>query len=329
MTKIDETVLQPINKLMKKIEHSITLPIAIQVSISILKKIYPNLEFDALYEKIRFNANPSLSFQKSDIKDIIFVNKNNTISVEMTLNFLSIFGASSPIPSHYSEKILRDSQKDKVLYDFLNILNHRIMRLINPVWAKHRYYIQYRHNLQDPLSKYFLSLVGLYPQSQGINTFLNINRLMPFIASLGMLQKSSSSILPILRHYFSHEEIEIQEGVISRFNISQQQQMSIGNANSTLGQDMHIGTFILSRTLSFIISFKGIAWEDLEKFSYNGHKKRELDTLMKILLNTPLDYRISITIAKEEIQPCVLGTGSMLGSNSWIGNVDYEQTITV
>ncbi len=329
MTKIDKVILQPINELMERTEHSITLPVAIQASMSILEKIYPNLGFDALYEKIQFKANPSLSFQKSDIENITFVNTNNTITVEITLNFLSIFGASSPIPSHYKEKILEDSQKDKILYDFLNILNHRIMRLIYPVWAKHRYYIQYRHDLQDRLSKYFLSLIGLYPQSQGIPTSLNINRLMPFIASLGMHQKSSASILPILKHYFNHKEIEIQEGIISKFNISQQQQMHLGDTNSTLGSDMHIGTFILSRALSFIIAFKEVEWEDLENFSYIGCKKREMDDLMKILLNTPLDYQISITISKEKIQPCILGTGSMLGSNSWIGDVHSDQTIMV
>ncbi len=325
--KIDKDTLGPINEMMKKVVYQITLPSAVQLVISTLEKIYPDLSFDALYDKILFKANPSLSFQKSDIHDIIFLTDKDNIRVEMTLNFLSIFGASSPLPSHYSEKVLEDLQHDKILYDFLNILNHSIKKLIYSIWVKHRYYIQYQSNLQDRLSKYFLSLIGLYPQSQGIPSSLNINRLMPFIAILSMHQKSSSSILPILKHYFNHREIDIQEGVISQFDIPEQQQMRLGNNSCTLGKDMYIGSFILSRALRFIIAFKNIKWEELEEFSYYGNKKAQLNDLMKILLNTPLDYRVSITIPKDEIRPCLLGEGTKLGTNGWIGNVNKDQVI--
>jgi type VI secretion system protein ImpH len=279
---------------------------------------------------VLFKTNPSLGFAKSDINRLVFVEYAETIRVEITLNFLSIFGAASPLPLHYSEKILEDSYNEKILLDFLDMLNHRLKKLIYPIWEKQRYYIQYQPDLRDDFSKYILSMLGLYSQSQGVPTSLDMHKLLPFSGILSMHQKSSVSLLALLKHYFAHEDITIEEGIISRSELPDDQYVKLGDANCALGEDMCIGSFVLTRNLKFRIGFDSITWNELEAFSYNGTKKRELSDLMRLVQKAPLAYEISVTVKKEEIKPCLMGeNGSSLGVNGWIGDIDEAQTIVV
>jgi len=326
----DKDSLELINKAMQKVVYKVTLPIAMRLIMKILTEICPDQSSDECYDLILFKTNPSLAFQKSDIQHILFLEHKEGVRVELTLNFLSIFGAASPLPMHYSEKILQDASGTKVLLDFLDMLNHRLKKLIYPIWEKQRYYILYQDDLSDGFSKYVLSMLGLYAQSQGAPTALDMHKLLPFSGILSMHQKSSASLVAILKHYFSHEAITIEEGIISISKLPEEQYVKLGDANCALGDDMCIGTFVLTRNLMFRIQFDQVTWSELEDFSYNGSKKKELIELMRLIQNSPQAYEITVTIPPKEIQPCILGeNGVSLGVNGWIGNIDAPQTIVV
>lgn len=330
MLKVDTESLDIINKALKKTALKVTLPVAIRVIMSILMEMYPKKEASELYDLLLFKTNPSLAFPKSDIKSIHFTMHNDMVRVEVTLNFLSIFGASSPLPMHYGERVLDDSHNDQILLDFLDMLNHRLKKLIYPIWEKQRYYIQYQDDLKDNFSKYVLSVLGLYSQSQKNNTELDLHKLLPFSGILSMHQKSTASLLAILKHYFTHESISIEEGIISKSVFPDDQHVKLGDANCQLGENMSIGTFVLTRNLKFRINFSDITWQALEEFSFQGIKSKQLSNLMQLIQRAPLAYEISVTIKKEEIKPCILGEGgSSLGVNGWIGEIDAPQTIIV
>ena len=330
MLKVDNESLEIVNEALKKAALKVTLPVSIRIIMSLLMEMYPKKEAHELYDMVLFKTNPSLAFPKSDIKSIHFTMHDDLVRVELTLNFLSIFGSSSPLPMHYGERVLDDSYNEQILLDFLDMLNHRLKKLIYPIWEKQRYYIQYQDDLKDNFSKYVLSMLGLYSQSQENSTQLDLHKLLPFSGILSMHQKSTDSLLAILRHYFDHKKISIEEGIISKSVFPDDQHVKLGDANSQLGVDMSIGTFVLTRNLKFRINFDDISWQSLEEFSFQGIKSRELSSLMQFIQRAPLAYEIAVTIKKEEIKPCVLGEGgSSLGVNGWIGEVDAPQTIVV
>ena len=65
-------------------------------------------------ETIRFLANPSLSFPSSDIEAI---SENKEFPdvfppFQMTVNFLGLYGPSSPLPTFYTEEIIRIDQDE-------------------------------------------------------------------------------------------------------------------------------------------------------------------------------------------------------------------------
>lgn len=306
-----------------------TLPQAIRVVTAHLKKFYPKENSLSLYNKIIFKANPSLAFQKSEIRDVNFLLIENQVRVELTLNFLGIFGSSSPLPSHYGEMVLESLDTDKVLHDFLNLFNHRLQRFVFPIWQKHRYYIQYKSSLKDSFSKYILSFLGLYSHTKEVSSTLNLEKLIPYMGILSMKHTSAGTLKAILRHYLSHNEIEIIQCIPSKYEIPSWQHSALGESNISLGSDFLIGESIVSKNAKFQILLKNVTSDDLVKYSIHGEKMSELNDLISFSLNEPLEHEVCLEIKKDEKKPLYLEENEekYLGVNCWIGNSQYDEKI--
>ncbi len=329
MKQPDEAYLTLINEAMKEAVLKMTLPTAVKVVIAVLQEIYPDSDFETLYETILFRTNPSLSFPKSDLESILFIEEEARIRVEITVNFLGIFGSGSPLPLHYGEAVYADAMDKRVLSDFLDMLNHRLKRLVFPIWQRQRLYVQHRADLSDRFSKYLLSLVGLYPQSRFGSQSLDLKRILPYVSLLGMHHLNASSLLTILRHYFRHEAIFIEEGIVSQADFPEEQRAKLGEANCTLNEDLCIGGFALTRSLKFRLIFADVPWQMVEGLSPGKEKREALSQLLRLALRVPFDYELQIRIAKEEIEPCRLGANGRLGVNGWIGNVQSDAVVSV
>ena len=330
MKEISNQEIKNINTILKKIVKNVTLPVGIRLIHSTLKEWYPKKTNEELYEMLLFKTSESLAFQRADMYDIFFLKKENSIRVEVTLGFLSIFGTSSPLPTHYNERVLEDAYGTRVLRDFLEMLNHRLKKLIYPIWERQRYYVRYQKDLSDVFSKYILSILGLYSQSQGVPIAIDLHKLLPFSAILSMHQKSTVSLLAILRYYFEHEDIFIEEGVISKSFFPESQYLFLGKENVLLGENTCIGSFVLTRHLKYRIHFNNLKWKDLISFTLKNKKKKELKELIELIQKSPLDYELALTISKNEIKPCVLESEPLyLGANAWIGEIDTVQTIVL
>ncbi|XOB63251.1 type VI secretion system baseplate subunit TssG [Campylobacterota bacterium DY0563] len=323
MTQL-EIINRDINDSIKKT----TLPQAIRITCIYLKKFYPDESFEQLYKRIKFNSNVSLSFQKSEIDKINFFEYESSVCAQITLNFLGIFGSSSPLPSHYSEMVLNSIDEDFILHDFLNLFNHHLQKFVYPIWEKHRYYIQYKEDLSDKFSKYILSFLGLHFAKTSTSK-LNLQKLIPCIGILSMKHKSAGTLKSILRHYLSHDNIEIIQCIPSKYDIPSWQQSSLGDTNISLGSDFLIGESIISKNLKFRILLKDIKNEEIITYSILGDKMGQIADIISFSLNEPLEYEVSLEVKKEEKNLFILENEerSYLGINSWIGNSNFDEEI--
>lgn len=307
-----------------------TLPQAVRMVVYYLKVRYPHEDYEKLYNKIRFKANPSLAFQKSELSKVQVIENGEDVCVELTLNFLSIFGSSSPLPSHYSETVLKDLDSNEVLKDYLNIFNHHLQKLIFPIWIKHRYYMQYQSDLKDNFSKYMLSFIGLIEEHKNKKSLLNLHKLLPYLGTLSMRVKSTGMLVSILRHYLSHQEIEINQCEIDTVAIPSWQYCALGVKNTTLNSDTCIGKFVKCRSTKFSILLKNALWNYLYEFSIYGKKMLELKELIEFMLKQPLHYDLKLQVPKKEVQMCQLTAqnSAYLGVNTVIGNSEQNLNVT-
>ncbi|MCJ8327646.1 MAG: type VI secretion system baseplate subunit TssG [Campylobacterales bacterium] len=327
MNVLDNKILN-INESLKKNVKKYTLSSSIRVISYYLKDLYQNKDFSFLYKKIHFKSNPSLSFQKSEIQDILFVNENEEIKVYITLNFLGIFGAGSPLPAHYNERVLESCENDKVLHDFLNLFNNNIQKFIYPIWEKQKYYVLYENKLQDKFSKYMLSILGLYANVKDTNKQMDFNKLLPYLGILSMKQKSASTLASIIKFYIDFEEIEIIQCMRMNSKIPSWQYGSLGDENCSLGESFLIGEFVTNRTSKFRILLKNASSKDMLKYSILGNKMDALKDLISFLVNEPLEYDVCLEIKKDKKDDFYLNKEQYLGVNTWIGNhIEDEQLL--
>ncbi|MDR3162664.1 MAG: type VI secretion system baseplate subunit TssG [Helicobacteraceae bacterium] len=314
-------IIKSYNDRLSTIVVKTTLPLAIRRCFQYLRELYPRLDAERLYQKIRFKGNPSLAFQKREIASAVMKQEEDGVYIEIALNFLSIFGSSSPLPSHYCELVLRSVDEGDVLRDFLDIFNHHAQRLIFPAWLKRRYYVQYQGDLKDRFSKYMLSMLGLYGEYHNRTTHLNMQRLLPYIGVLSMRACSAGTMLSILRHYLSRDEVEIEQCAPHMAGIPNWQYALLGEKNCSLNADCLLGDYVRSRSGKFRIILRSVEWETLVEYSYHGNKMNELEDLVEFILKEPLDYEALLHVKKERVMPLELAskTSAYLGVNSVIG----------
>jgi type VI secretion system protein ImpH len=298
----------------------------VRVAMTYLKKIYPLESPEKLYTRIRFKSNPSLSFAKSELSKMEFVEKENEKYIEITINFLGLFGATSPLPSHYSEMVLDSVDNDEVLKDFLDLFNHHLQKMLFPIWKRQRYYIQYQADLKDNFSKYILSLVGLYSQSEEKTTTLNLRKILPYVGLLSMKQKSAGTLVSILRHYLEHDKLEIIQRIPTNIEIPSWQYSKLGETNCNLGENVLIGSSIRTRNSKFQVLLRDISFEGLFEYSLHGKKMGELQELINLSLNEPLKHELCLEIKKENIEPFELSKHH-LGINCFLGEVYKDAKI--
>lgn len=307
-------------ELNKKIAPSVakySLPQGVRVAMTHLRELYPKEEPSALYNRLRFKGNPSLSFAKSELSKVEFIETSKGKNVELTLNFLGLFGAASPLPSHYCEMVLDSADSDKALSDFLNLFNHHIQKMLYPIWQRQRYYIQYQQDLEDKFSKYMLSLLGLYSQTQIKSSGLDFQKLLPYVGILSMKQKSAGTLVSILRHYLGHDALEIVQCIEMQAEIPAWQRASLGEGNCSLGGDLLIGESLKTKSLKFQILLKEIPWDGLYEYSVLGKKMGELQELIDLALSEPLEHELCLEMNHDEIQPWKMGE-HYLGVNSFL-----------
>lgn len=315
-----------LNARVEKSVQKYSLPQGVRVAMTHLKELYPKENNEKLYDRLKFRGNPSLSFAKSELSKMEFVETSKGKNVEITLNFLGLFGSASPLPSHYCETILDSADSDRVLSDFLNLFNHHLQKMAYPIWEKQRYYIQYQRDLQDKFSKYMLSILGLYSQTQIKSSKLNFQKLIPYTGILSMRQKSAGTLVSILRHYLEYDKLEIVQCIGMNANIPLWQRSSLGDENCSLGGDFLIGESVRTRSLKFQILLSSIPWHCLYDYSIHGEKTKELQELISLALNEPLEYELCMHIEKDEIRPLELSQ-HYLGVNSFLGLAENDEKI--
>ena len=102
-------------------------------------------------EHIVFRSNASLAFPVREVEEIEYDNDIHCHlpKVRVTVNFMGLYGPSSPLPDHYTEEILFSGKEDSDSRRFLDIFNHRYISFFYRCWEKYRYPLQYKEGATD------------------------------------------------------------------------------------------------------------------------------------------------------------------------------------
>ncbi|MCJ0975665.1 type VI secretion system baseplate subunit TssG [Pseudomonas sp. PS1] len=296
-----------------------------------LKAAHPDLDEERLYEHLEFQANPSLGFPGSDIDRVEFFEEEGELRARLRINLVSLFGAGSPLPAFYADQALGDGAEGNPTREFLDLFNNRLQRLMVPIWQKYRYRARFTSGARDPLSEQLFALIGLGGEQIRAASELNWKRLLPYLGLLSLRAHSAALIESVLRYYFKHADVRIEQCLERQVDILAEQQNRLGRANSQLGESLVLGERVRDRGGKFRIHVRQLSWHRFHEFLPVGTGYQPLCALVRFTLRDPLDYDIRLQLRRDDIRDLRIGAENpcRLGWTSWLGSERADGMVTL
>lgn len=200
-----------------------------------------------------------------------------------------------------------------------------------PIWQKYRYRASFQSGALDPFSSQLFALIGLGGEEIRRAQELNWKRLLPYLGLLSLRAHSAALIEAVLRYYFKHAELTIEQCIERRVEILEEQRNRLGRANSLLGEDLVMGEHVRDRSGKFRIHIRELDWLRFHEFLPIGFGYQPLCALVRFTLRDPLDYDIRLVLRQEEIRELRIGeqNACRLGWTSWLGREKADGVVTL
>ncbi|MDE1531039.1 type VI secretion system baseplate subunit TssG [Pseudomonas carnis] len=326
----DGTATPALTQLCRVIREFTLFQAVLQV-IEHLREAHPLLDDDALYDQLEFQANPGLGFAAHDIDRVEFFMEQGQLRARLRLNVLGLFGAGSPLPAFYGEQAFAERSGGNPTRDFLDLFHHRLHRLMLPIWRKYRYRACFRAGANDRFSEQMFALIGLGAAAIRGVCQVDCKRLLPYLGLLSLRVHSAALIESVLRYYFMHEALFLEQWVARTVEVCQTQRNHLGRANSALGDDLILGHRIADRSGKFRVHVRALCWERFHDFLPTGSAYQPLRSLVRLTLRDPLDYDLSLMLAQGQIKALHIGENTVcrLGWTTWLAHEQADGVVTL
>jgi type VI secretion system protein ImpH len=280
------------------------------------------------FESIRFRPHASLGFPSADLKRIDLIDTPNGSKFRMEVNFMGLYGATSPLPAFYTEAIICDSDGESNRRDFMDLFHHRAVSLVYRVSGKYLLTNRIKPGLKDEVSNWLFSLIGF----RGLMALQDLplkrpNRLLANLGLLATQNRSAAMVAKIISHYFGGIPIKIEEFIERDVAISPQQRSYLGRSNTTLGEDLTIGQSLKDRAGKFRLWLGALEFSRFSDFLPSQDEFDELVSLTRYLLQDPLAFDVGLVLDSQHIPELNLAADNpcRLGWSAWLGKPPEDE----
>jgi type VI secretion system protein ImpH len=267
---------------------------------------------------IRFKQNISLKFYATDIAECN-VNKNK---IEITTNFLGLFGANGPMPQIFTEYIYQQIRNNKniALAEFFDMFHHRMISFFYKSWALSRQQLSYeKGGGKDHFKGYFRSLIGHNYTQNNPKSSLSEDAILyysgHFLNNTGTVEK----LVSVISSYFN-VEVKIEEYIKNRINIESDKKFNLGKSKSSglLGDNIILGAITFECSCKFRLILGPMNLKTYLKLLPGSNGFKQLIEWIKYFAPPHLKYDIKF-ILKENDAP-KMRNGLQLGYSTWLLN---------
>ena len=268
-------------------------------------------------DRVRVRPDLSLAFPAADV---VRVERTGTNGADLlvTTTFLGLYGASSPLPTHYSEDLMDEAAADSsVSRDFLDLLHQRLYQLYFQCWSKYRLGVRLaeEENPQDRERLFCLIGLGERELRDGVPEVGSLLR----YAGLFTRPRSASGLQTFLRDALGVRRVKVEQCVLRRVPIPEDQLTRLGVANVCLGVNAVLGSELPDRTGKFRVRLGPLSKAEFDSFLPGTPRHGKLIRLARFYIVDPFDFDLEVVMAAGEARPIRLGDpdGQRLGWNSW------------
>lgn len=280
--------------------------------------------------ELRIRPQLSLSFQETDIHQI---SAREDGGYNLIVNFLGLYGVSSPLPTFYTEDLLDEALEDRHgERDFLDILNQTVYPLFFKAWLKTKLHLRLVEFSDDRLLEVLYTFVGLpdikrHRHQPGIETILR------FAGIYAQHPRSEMGLRTIISGVFPNATVKIEQLDIRPIQIAKDQRLKLGLQANILGEDSHLGQQIRARTPNLTIQLGDLDEDLFHQLLPGNLQHQRLQFIVRYYLVDPLDVRLELSPRHEVPHGISLGKkqGAALGRDSWLAanEAQYQMPIQV
>lgn len=285
-------------------------------------------------EALRFRALPTLGFPPGDVRKVDVRELGGRTQYELSVTFLGVYGPASPLPAHYTERLIGyDNEPGRNLQKFLDLFNHRFVSLFFRTWLKYRYYARFEPGAEDETSRKVFSLIGLGPgalRRQGKH--LAWPRLLPFVGLLGMRRHSAEMLRSVLAHYFGNLPVQVHQWVERVVVLEPAQRNKLGLGYCSAGDDLILGDTIRDVTGKFRVSVGPLDFERFRSFLPGGSRYVNLCRLVQLARDDHLEFDLELVLARDEVPALNLAEDGncQLGWSTWLaGPTGRDEAVVI
>ncbi|KQB51543.1 type VI secretion protein [Pseudomonas endophytica] len=304
---------------------------AVLLVIERLREGNADISEDELYDRVEFVANPSLGFPGCDVDAVEFFVEHGQARARLRFNLMGLVGSASPLPAFYGEQALGDGDAENPTRQFLDLFNHRLQRLLLPIWRKYRYRARFESGAKDPFSSHLFALIGLGGETIRDAKELNWKRLLPYLGLLSLRAHSAALIESVLRYYFKHADLTIEQCIERRVEVLAEQRNCLGRANHQLSENLVLGERVRDCSGKFRIHIRQLSWDRFHELLPIGTGYQPLCALVRFTLRDPLEYDIRLVLRHDEIRELRIAEHNpcRLGWTSWLGREHADGVVTL
>jgi type VI secretion system protein ImpH len=281
-------------------------------------------------DRIKVCPDLSLSFPENDVVSISQTGQDpDTYSVVTT--FLGLYGSSSPLPTFYTEDLLREAADDvTITRDFIDIINAPVYDLFFRCWAKYRLYYQLVESADPGALERLFCLIGIGSESIK-QCFPDAYSLLRYTGIVTQMPRSAEGLRCILSDFLNEPSIRIEQCILKDVEIPGDQRAILGVQAHCLGEDSSLGSQVSDCKGQFRIHAGPLTAAVFQRMLPNQPSFQKVKELIWFYLDQPLSWDMELVVRPDEIRPACLGAveSSCLGYNCWLPSEDAIEECTV
>lgn len=267
---------------------------------------------------LRIRPDLSLGFPASDVARIEET-PGGPAGYRVTVSFLGLYGASSPLPTFYTEDLIDERLADSTTTrDFLDIFHQQLYLLLFRCWSKYRQFVKVvEEESPDDLEKLFC-LMGIgEPELRKIAG--GPYGLLRYIGLFTQHPRSAAGLEGLLRDAIGGPPVELIPCLLRKARIPPDQRAVLGESGGRLGEDCFLGFEIDDRMGKFRLRIGPLDADRFDSLLPGRPAHHRVAAMVGLYLTDPVEYDLELVLSGGEAKTASLGgeRWSALGLDTW------------
>jgi type VI secretion system protein ImpH len=280
--------------------------------------------------RLRFRPALSLAFAAADIAGLdlkLTAEDGDGPSLSqalITATFLGLYGASSPLPKFYTERLLEEQAEDKcVTRDFLDIFNSEFLLL--HVFLSSRVRPLHRHLVvRDPKAGRMLLALAGFGETALRRRLPDERSFLRYAGFFSQAARPASGLRAILADASGCAKTRLRANIPRLARIPGDQRLRLGRQAAILGEEATLGEAVPCYEGKMAVEFDALDEENFRNLLPGTRLAGLLHALIRNYCRQTLEYAVTARLLPGEARALRLGgygqgRFASLGRDAWLG----------